>query len=57
VEKFNQVLNVHGIHGVRQMDIHMTEPLLQEPSLVKVETAIGKLKMYKFPGTNQIWLN
>jgi hypothetical protein len=25
---FNQVLNVHGVHDVRQMDIHTAEPLL-----------------------------
>jgi hypothetical protein len=46
---FNQVLN-----DVRQMDIHMAEPLLTEPSLVKVEIAIGKLKGYKSPGTDHI---
>jgi hypothetical protein len=40
---FNQVLNVHGVHDVRQMDIHTAEPLVPEPSLVKVEIAIGKL--------------
>jgi hypothetical protein len=31
---FNQVLNVHGVHDVRQMDIHTAEPLVPEPSLV-----------------------
>jgi hypothetical protein len=36
------------------MDIHTAEPLVPEPSLVKVEIAIGKLKSYKSPGTNQI---
>jgi hypothetical protein len=36
------------------MDIHMAEPLVPEPNLVKVETAIGKLKSYKSPGTYQI---
>jgi hypothetical protein len=51
---FNQVLNLHGIHDVRQMDIHTAEPLVPEPSLFKVETAIGKLKRYKSPGTYQI---
>jgi hypothetical protein len=51
---FNWVLNVHGIHDVRQMDIHRTEPLVPEPSLVEVEIAIGKLKSYKSPGTEQI---
>jgi hypothetical protein len=51
---FNQVLNIHGVHDVRQMDIHMAEPLVPEPSLVEVEIAIGKLKSYKSPGTDQI---
>jgi hypothetical protein len=51
---FNQVLNVHGVHDVRQMDIHTAEPLVPEPSLVEVEIAVGKLKIYKSPGTDQI---
>jgi hypothetical protein len=46
------VLNVHGVHDVRQMDIHTAEPLVPEPSLVEVEIAIGKLKRYKSPGTD-----
>jgi hypothetical protein len=50
---FNQVLNIHGVHDVRQMDIHTAEPLVPEPSLVKVEIAIGKLKSYKSPVTDQ----
>jgi hypothetical protein len=41
---FNQMLNVHGVHDVRQMDIQTAEPLVPEPSLVEVEIAIGKLK-------------
>jgi hypothetical protein len=51
---FNQMLNVHWVYDVRQMDIHTAEPLVLEPSLVKVEIAIGKLKSYKSPGTDQI---
>jgi hypothetical protein len=51
---FNQVLKVHGIHNVRQKDIHAAEPLEPEHSLVEVEIAIGKLKSYKSPGTDQI---
>jgi hypothetical protein len=48
------VLNVHGVHDFRQMDIHTDEPLVPEPSLVEVEIAIGKLRSYKSPGTDQI---
>jgi hypothetical protein len=51
---FNQVLNIHGVHDVRQMAMHMAEPLMPEPSLVKVEIAFGKLKRYKSPCTDQI---
>jgi hypothetical protein len=36
------------------MDIHTAEPLVPEPSLVEVEIAIGKMKSYKFPSTEQI---
>jgi hypothetical protein len=39
---------------VRQMDIHTAEPLVPEPSLVKVEITIGKLKSYKSQGSDNI---
>jgi hypothetical protein len=48
------VINVHGVHNIRQMDIHTAEPLMPEPSLVEVEISIGKLKSYKSPGTDEI---
>jgi hypothetical protein len=51
---FKQVLNVHGVDSIRQMDIHMAEPLESELSLVKVETATEKLKRYKSLGTDLI---
>jgi hypothetical protein len=51
---FNQVLNVYGVHDVRQMDIHTVDPLVLELSLAEVEIAFGKLKSYKSPGTDQI---
>jgi hypothetical protein len=51
---FNHVLNVHGVHDVRQMNVHTAEPLVPEPGLVGLEIAIGNLKSYKSPGTDQI---
>jgi hypothetical protein len=33
---FNQALNIHRVHNVRQMDIHTAEPLVPEPSLVEM---------------------
>jgi hypothetical protein len=44
---FNQVLNVDGLHDVRQMDIHTVEQLVPQHSLLKVEIAIGKLESWK----------
>jgi hypothetical protein len=51
---FDQVLNIHGVHDVRQMDIRTAESLVPEPSPVEVEIALGKLKGYKSLGTDQI---
>jgi hypothetical protein len=34
------VLNIHGVHDVRQMNIHTAEPLIPEPRLVEVEIAV-----------------
>jgi hypothetical protein len=36
------------------MDIHTAEPLVPEPGLVGVEIAIGELRSYKSPGTDNI---
>jgi hypothetical protein len=53
-KSFNQVLNVHGVHDVKWMNTHTAEPAVPEPSLVKVEIAIGKLKRFKSLGSDQI---
>jgi len=39
---FSQVLNIHGVNDVRQTEIHTTEPLVPEPSALKVEFVIPK---------------
>jgi hypothetical protein len=31
---FNQVVNIHGVHDVRQMDIHTAEPLVPKWKLL-----------------------
>ena len=42
---FFQLLNVYGVNGVRQIEIHTAEPLLvPEPRAFKVELAIEKVK-------------
>jgi hypothetical protein len=51
---FNQVLNVHEFHNVRQMYIHTVEPFVPEPSLDVVQIDIVKLKSYKSPYADNI---
>jgi hypothetical protein len=51
---FSQILNVHEVSDVRQVEIHAAEPLVPEPSAVEVELAIEKLKSHKSPGIDQI---
>ena len=51
---FSQLLNVHGVNGVRQTEIHTAEPLVPWPSASEVELAIEKLKSHKSPGVDQI---
>jgi hypothetical protein len=41
-------------HYVRQIEVHMTEPLVPGPSRLEVEIAIAKLKKHKSPGSVQI---
>jgi hypothetical protein len=48
------VLNVHGVRNVKQIYIQTTEPLVPESICVEVEIAIGKVKSYKTPSTDQI---
>jgi hypothetical protein len=51
---FSQLLNVHNVSDVRQIEVHMAEPLVHGPSRLEVEIAIAKLKKYKSPGSAQI---
>jgi hypothetical protein len=51
---FSQLLNVHNVSDVRQIEVHMAEPLVPGPSRLEVEIAIAKLKKYKSPGSDQI---
>jgi hypothetical protein len=41
---FPQLLNVHRVGDVRQIEIHTDEVLVPDPSPFKVEIAIAKLK-------------
>jgi hypothetical protein len=41
---FSQLLNVHKISDVWQIEIEMVEPLVPGPSRLEVDTALAKLK-------------
>jgi hypothetical protein len=51
---FPQLLNVHDVSDVRQIELHTAEPLVPGVSRLEVEIAIAKLKKYKSPGSDQI---
>jgi hypothetical protein len=39
-----QVLNVHNVSNVRQIEVHTAEPLVPGLSRLEVEIAVAKLK-------------
>jgi hypothetical protein len=47
-------LKVHRVSDVRQIETHTAEPLLHHPCIFEVEIAIGNLKRYRSPGSDQI---
>jgi hypothetical protein len=51
---FSQLLIVHNVSEVRQIEVHMAEPLVPGPSRFEVKIAIAKLKKLKSPGSDEI---
>jgi hypothetical protein len=51
---FSQLLKVHNVSDVRQIEVHTAEPLLPGPSRLEVEISIAKFKKYKSPGSDEI---
>jgi hypothetical protein len=51
---FSQLLNVHNVSDVRQIEVHTAEPLVSGSSRLEVEIAVAKLKKYKSSGSDQI---
>jgi hypothetical protein len=51
---YYQLLNVHNISDVRQIEVHTAEPLVPGPNRLEVEITIAKLKKYKSPVSDQI---
>jgi len=46
---FSQLLNLHGVNDVRQIETHTAEPLVPETSAFDIELAIERLKSLKSP--------
>jgi hypothetical protein len=49
-----QLLNIHKVSDVRQIEIHTAELLVPDPSPFEVEAVIAKLKKYILPCSDQI---
>jgi hypothetical protein len=49
-----QLLNMQNVSDVRQIEVHTAEQLVPGSSRLKAEIAIGKLKKYKSPGSDEI---
>jgi hypothetical protein len=50
----SQLLNVHRISDVKQIEIPTAESLLPDPRPFDVEIAIANMKRFKSPGSDQI---
>jgi hypothetical protein len=50
----SQLLNMHNDSDIRQIEVHMAEPLVSGPSHPEVEISIATLKKYKSPDSDQI---
>jgi hypothetical protein len=51
---FSQLLKVHKISDIRQIETHTAKPLVPDPSPVEVEIVIAMFRGYKSPGSYQI---
>jgi hypothetical protein len=51
---FPQLLNVHRVSDIGQIEIHTAKPLMPDPSHFEVEIAIAKFESYKSQGSDQI---
>ena len=51
---FSELLNLRGVHDVRQAELQTAEPFVPGPSALEFELAVEKLKSHKSPGIDQI---
>jgi hypothetical protein len=50
---FSQLLNVHNVCGVKQIEVHMAERLVPGLKRIEAEIGIAKLKKYKSPDSDE----
>ena len=50
---FSKLLNMYKDNDVGEIDMQTAEPLIPEPTFLKVEIAIETLKKYKSPVSNK----
>jgi hypothetical protein len=48
----SQLLNIHDVSYIRQIEIHTAEPLVLGRSHLEIEVSIAKPKKYKSPGSD-----
>jgi hypothetical protein len=48
----SQLMNVHDVTDIRQIETHTAEPLVPGPCHFEVEISIAKLKKYTAPGSD-----
>jgi len=49
-DHFSQLLNVHGVSEVRQIEIHTAEPPVPQPCDFELEYSVEKLKKFQITG-------
>jgi hypothetical protein len=52
---FSQLLNVHNVSDVTQIEIHSAEPLVPGPSHLEVEISLAKLKSINLQAVIKFW--
>jgi hypothetical protein len=50
----SQLLNIHRVSDVKQIEIHTAEPLVPDPSSFEIEIAIANMKRHNPPGSDEI---
>jgi hypothetical protein len=52
---FSQLLNVHDVSGVRQIEIQTAEPLISDPNHLEVDISIASWKSINLQAVIKLW--